>query len=152
MRILLVKPDKEAIETEIKGDLGSLQEIVGGHIQAVFPFDDPVALICNDEGKLTGLPLNRALYDDEGHLYDIVHVICGVRAILMQDHHIGNGKGVAPEIFRVVDIEPPVNILQCFARFPLPCIDHLVMIPIHGKPFAFQPVQRHKTEVICIVR
>lgn len=72
MRILLVKPDKEAIETEIKGDLGSLQEIVGGHIQAVFPFDDPVALICNDEGKLTGLPLNRALYDDKGRVYDII--------------------------------------------------------------------------------
>ena len=28
--------------------------------------------VCNDEGKLIGLPLNRALYDDEGHLYDIV--------------------------------------------------------------------------------
>lgn len=72
MRILLVKPDKEAFETEIKGDLISLQETVGGYIQAIYPFEDPVALICNDESKLMGLPLNRALYDNEGRVYDII--------------------------------------------------------------------------------
>ena len=48
MRILLVKPDQEAFETEIKDDLTSLQETVGGYIQALYPFDDPVALICNE--------------------------------------------------------------------------------------------------------
>lgn len=72
MRILLVKPGEEAFETEIKGDLTSLQEIVGGHIQAVYPFDDPVALICNDDSKLLGLPLNRALYDNKDRVYDII--------------------------------------------------------------------------------
>ena len=72
MRILLVKPDQEAFETEIKDDLTSLQETVGGYIQALYPFDDPVALICNEENKLLGLPLNRALYDDEGRVYDII--------------------------------------------------------------------------------
>lgn len=72
MKILLVKPGEEAFETEIKGDLTSLQEIVGGHIQAIYPFEDPVALICNDDSKLMGLPLNRALYDDKGRVYDII--------------------------------------------------------------------------------
>ena len=72
MRILLVKPDQEAFETEIKDDLTSLQKTVGGYIQALYPFDDPVALICNEENKLLGLPLNRALYDDEGRVYDII--------------------------------------------------------------------------------
>ena len=47
---------------------------IGGTIQAVYPFDDPVALVCNDEGKLLGLPWNRALTDDHGVPYDIV---CG---------------------------------------------------------------------------
>ena len=28
--------------------------------------------VCNEEGKLMGLPLNRALFDDDGHIYDIV--------------------------------------------------------------------------------
>ena len=43
-----------------------LQAAVGGDIQAVYPYEDPVALICNEEGKLLGLPLNRALFDDDG--------------------------------------------------------------------------------------
>ena len=72
MKILLVKPGEEAFETEIKWDLTSRQEIVGGHIQAIYPFEDPVALICNDDSKLMGLPLNRALYDDKGRVYDII--------------------------------------------------------------------------------
>lgn len=40
-----------------------------------------MALICNDEGKLLGLPANRALRDSEGNLYDIVcgtFFLCGV--------------------------------------------------------------------------
>lgn len=28
--------------------------------------------ICNDEGKLLGLPWNRLLFDEEGHIYDIL--------------------------------------------------------------------------------
>ena len=28
--------------------------------------------ICNEEGKLDGLPLNRALRDEDGDIYDIV--------------------------------------------------------------------------------
>lgn len=29
-------------------------------------------MICNEEGKLNGLPLNRALWDEDGTLYDII--------------------------------------------------------------------------------
>ena len=49
-----------------------MQAAVGGDIQAVYPYEEPVALICNEEGKLTGLPLNRALRDEDGEIYDIV--------------------------------------------------------------------------------
>ena len=33
---------------------------------------NPVAIVYNDEGKLTGLPLNRALRDEHGQMYDVV--------------------------------------------------------------------------------
>ena len=59
---------------KIDGSLESMQKLVGGHIQAIYPFDDPVAIVCNDEGKLLGLPMNRTLTDDHGVPYDIV---CG---------------------------------------------------------------------------
>lgn len=58
-------------ETSNSG-LEALQGLVGGDIQAIYPYDDPVAIICNDEGKLQGLPFNRALRDESGEIYDIV--------------------------------------------------------------------------------
>ena len=72
MKVLMVEPGKSPYAAEIESGLKSLQAAVGGDIQAVYPYEDPVALICNDEGKLMGLPLNRALFDDDGHVYDIV--------------------------------------------------------------------------------
>ena len=80
MRVLLVEPGKRPVLKEIDGSLKSMQEIVGGTIQAIYPFDEPVVLICNDEGKLLGLPLNRALRDEEGRIYDVIagtFFLCG---------------------------------------------------------------------------
>ena len=57
---------------EIDSSLQSLQAEVGGYIGAAYPFRDPVALVCNDEGKLIGLDLNRGLRDENGKLYDIM--------------------------------------------------------------------------------
>ena len=84
MKILFVEPGKEAQPAEIQGDLKEMQAIVGGQIQALYPWEDPVALICNDEGKLLRLPLNRALED-----YDMIagnFFICGVEGDLSLIH------------------------------------------------------------------
>ncbi len=43
-----------------------MQQAVGGNIGASYPFSDPVAIVYNDEGKLMGLPLNRAPWDESG--------------------------------------------------------------------------------------
>ena len=72
MRVIVVEPRKKLIVQDIGSDLESMQKIVGGPIQAIYPFEEPVALICNEEGKLLNLPLNRALRDEEGNVYDII--------------------------------------------------------------------------------
>ena len=72
MKILVVKPFLPPVVKEIDGTLKSMQEEVSGYIQAIYPFEEPVALICNEEGKLLGLPLNRALRDEDGKIYDII--------------------------------------------------------------------------------
>ena len=72
MQVIVVEPKKKPIVQDIDVGLESMQKIVGGSIEAVYPFADPVALICNEEGKLLNLPLNRALRDDEGNVYDII--------------------------------------------------------------------------------
>lgn len=81
MRILVVEPLRKPKVQDIQDRLESMQMIVGGRIQAVYPFDDPVALVANGEGKLLGLPFNRGLRDEDGALYDIIcgtFFICGV--------------------------------------------------------------------------
>ena len=73
MKILIIEPLKEPYVKEIDGKLETMQSIVGGLIQAIYPFDHPeIALICNDESKLMGLPPNRALFDKNGKIIDII--------------------------------------------------------------------------------
>ena len=72
MQVIVVEPKKKPTAQDIGSDLESMQRIVGGSIEAIYPFEEPVALICNEEGKLLNLPLNRALRDDEGNVYDII--------------------------------------------------------------------------------
>lgn len=74
LKVLLVKPGEVAKVVEMEDSLEAMQELVGGWIESYTPFNDNVALVCNDEGKLQGLPLNRAIRDDNGEIIDI---ICG---------------------------------------------------------------------------
>ena len=74
MQVLLVEPGRAPRKMELKNDLYAMQRVVGGLLQVIYPFEEPVALVCNDEGKLLGLPANRGLWDEKGRLYDIV---CG---------------------------------------------------------------------------
>ena len=70
--VVLCEPSKDARVTTIANSLVSLQQAVGGYIEAIYPFDAPVAIICNEEGKLNGMELNHALLDDSGQIYEIL--------------------------------------------------------------------------------
>ena len=73
MQVVIVESKKKPMLQDISPDLESMQRLVGGSIQAVYPFEEPVALIANEEGKLLNLPLNRVLRDGEGNVYDIIY-------------------------------------------------------------------------------
>ena len=73
LSVLKIAPGQFPQQVEIDSDLKALQEAVGGFIGASYPFaDDPIAIVYNDDGKLMGLPLNRALRDEDGQMYDAV--------------------------------------------------------------------------------
>ena len=81
LTVLEIAPGHYPKQVEIDPDLKALQQAVGGNIGASYPFSDPVAIVYNDEGKLMGLPLNRALRDGDGDIYDIVagkFFLCGL--------------------------------------------------------------------------
>ena len=81
MRVLLIESEKPPRAAEVDNTLEAMQQVVGGYIQAIYPFREEVAIVCNDEGKLLGLPPNRALRDNSGRIYDVIagtFFICAV--------------------------------------------------------------------------
>ena len=71
LEVLLVEPGQYAKMTTIEAGLSSMQNIVGGNIQAAYFFEEPVAIVCNEEGKINGSELNRAVKDENGKMLDV---------------------------------------------------------------------------------
>ena len=79
--VLLVEPGQYPRLTSIGNDLHSLQKAVGGDIEAIYPYDDPIAIVCAEEGKINGEPLNRAIRDEDNDIVDIIagtFFVCGL--------------------------------------------------------------------------
>ena len=73
IRVVLVEPGKLARIAEVGTTLEAMQQTVGGDIEAYYPFEEQVCIVCNEEGKINGLPLNRAIRDsDTGDIADII--------------------------------------------------------------------------------
>jgi len=81
IKVLLVEPLEKPRVVEVEHTLECFHDLVGGYIQAVYPWNTNAALICDDEGKYKGYRANRALVDEDGEPYDIVvgtFLICGI--------------------------------------------------------------------------
>ena len=79
--VLLVEPAQYPRMTSIGSDLYSLQKAVGGDIEAIYPYADPIAIVCAEEGKINGEPLNRAIRDEDNGIVDIIagtFFVCGL--------------------------------------------------------------------------
>lgn len=85
IKVIIVEPEKEPYTKEIYNTLKDKQEIVDGLIQCIptnFSTDKHYDFICNDEGKVLGLPLNRYIYDNSD-------VIAGNLIIAKVDESLG---------------------------------------------------------------
>lgn len=76
MKVLVVEPGMAPYEKEIHG-LSQMQETVGGLIQAIYPFREKVAVVCNEEGILLNLPFNRSMEGGYGGVFGTFFV-CGL--------------------------------------------------------------------------
>ncbi len=130
--VIAVEPGKKPYVMEIQSGLDSLQKEVGGDIQAVYPYDDPIAIIAAESGKLMGMPFNRALRDEDRHIYDVLvgkFLIVG----LGEDNFTSMPEDLIPkykEIFdtpeQLVKIGPKNHILPAMDTTPL--YSHTAMI------------------------
>lgn len=73
LKVLLVPVGKIPRVVEINDELEDMQKLVGGYIEEYMPFDEDVAIICNEEGKFNGMKPNRAVRDDEHDYMDIIY-------------------------------------------------------------------------------
>lgn len=76
MKILVVAPNERPRRAEIPHTLEEMQRVVGGLIQAVYPWEDLVALVCDEEGLINGKSLNR--YIMPGMVIAGTFFICGL--------------------------------------------------------------------------
>ena len=125
IKVLLVEPEERPRVVEIGTGLEDLQHAVGGDIEVVYPFEDRVGLIVNEEGKLIGLPLNRALRDENNEVYDIIagsFLVAGLTEDnfgSLTEEQIGKFEGLfhQPETFvkmgrSIMAIPVPEEVLQ----------------------------------------
>ena len=71
--VVLVEPEKPARAAKITATLEGMQAVVRGNIEPFYPFDEQVCIVCNEEGKLIGLPLNRAVYAYEDQQVEMTY-------------------------------------------------------------------------------
>ena len=68
MNVLVVEPGYLPYEKEING-LEEMQAVVGGWIEAIYPYEEEVAIVCNEEGLINGLPVNRSVPGGYGGVF-----------------------------------------------------------------------------------
>lgn len=75
IQVLIVEPHRRPYGATICPKLHSIQDIVGGCIQVVQDglLKDDAVIVCNENGKLVGLPANRALRDGRSKVQDVIH-------------------------------------------------------------------------------
>jgi len=84
---LLVKPNELPEEITFDNTLKKKQELVNGYIEYAYSEDYPdVVFICNEEGKIRGLPYNR----DIGH-----DIIAGNFLIISSDLEDGEDRSLS---------------------------------------------------------
>lgn len=59
IKVVLCEPGKVARVTEITNTLDGLQAAVKGDIEAFYPFEEAVCIVCNEEGKFNGIQICR---------------------------------------------------------------------------------------------
>lgn len=90
--VVLVEPGKEARVTKLGRTLKTYQDTVGGLIQTIYPFGTrDICLVCNDEGKLLGMPFNRTIFAYTGEESD--DVAPDIQEIIAGTFFLCNGSG-----------------------------------------------------------
>ena len=76
MNVLVVEPGMAPYEKEVNG-LKEMQATVGGLLTVIYPYEEQVAIVSNDESILEGMPFNRSVEGGYGGIFGTFFV-CGL--------------------------------------------------------------------------
>lgn len=120
--VLVVEPEKTPYVKTVPSGLASLQQEVGGYIQAIYPWeDDSCCIVCDEDARLKNSPYNRVLRDEDGDICDVVagtFLIVGLgedNFISLESKYIKKYTELfsVPELFFRVDDKLVVIPVQC---------------------------------------
>lgn len=98
IRVIIKRPGEAAFEARIANDLETLQRWVGGYIETYTLTRAPrTIVICNEEGRLEGLPPNIRMYDE---LFVGTIIMCGAKGDEFADlpYSLRTAQAIWPEL------------------------------------------------------
>ncbi len=97
MKALKIEPGKAPERIDVANELASLQSLVGGYIEVIYPDERrPVGLICNEEGKVNGLTPNRAVYEENSR--EMQDIICGKFFVAYAPFEVEKFQSLPPDL------------------------------------------------------
>lgn len=144
--ILLIQPEKRPQVIETEDSLEELQELVGGKIHCIYPFEDDVALICSDADKSNPLQLNRALYSPNKK--EITDIIAGNFLIAYSPQNSDNFESLSPYLIEKYSniFEKPELFLQFDNQIKAIPIENLFIEKENAPSINIVPPKQHQIE------
>ena len=101
LTVLYIRPHEPPEIKHIRPELEDMQRLVGGYIEKIMPFDDEVAIIANEEGKIRRLEYNRAIYDEsDGKRGQMIDIIAGDFFLVNAPYEAEHFQSLTPEKIR----------------------------------------------------
>ena len=70
IKVIVARVGQEPVIEEVEDSLSGMQAVVGGYIERV-QLSETVDMWLNEEGRITGLTMNRLVPDEYGRQWDI---------------------------------------------------------------------------------
>lgn len=135
--------EKISVGTELE----DLQAMVGGDIEVTYPFEDEVAIILNESGKINGLPLNRAIYTEDGDMQDIYAGDFLVVGLTEDD--FGSLTSEQMQKFEEQFHQPQMFVRMGRSIMAIPVPDDMVKKMEEKAAKSQERANRHRTGIVC---
>ena len=103
LTVLLVEPMKVPKKQIIDGSLEGMQNVVGGLIEPFYLPNDNAVIICNEEGKVNNMQLNRGIFNNLEAPSNLIDIIAGTFFICLAPEDSEHFESLTDELIEKYD-------------------------------------------------